>query len=255
MEPNTGPKGVHGTDLVELQNRLDQILEQYLQQLDMYTSAQATIQKDLAAGFFSLAKANRDASGGRRYGQDWYDGRMKATRRVHVQQNDKDPDHDSNVASKSNLTISFVAPDSKSGTENGKSATPVQTPAHQPSPTATPEPESGEHTKSSSEEPSEDALKATISDPLRWFGILVPSELRRAQSSFLATFEEPTISGTGTAIVSQDEKTKEPDLTRSPILDAVIASSRMRELEMDARQVRKLVKKLAKSATSSTVVT
>jgi len=64
--------------------RLDDLLKQYLGFLDEYETARQELSRQFSAGFFNLAQANRSADPGRRYGQDYYDERMQASRRVSV---------------------------------------------------------------------------------------------------------------------------------------------------------------------------
>ncbi|KAI4145277.1 MAG: hypothetical protein LQ340_006339, partial [Diploschistes diacapsis] len=62
---------------------LSDLLERYLHLLDQYTTLRAQLSQDLSSGFLSLAQANFNApSHVRRYGQDLYDERMRATLRV-----------------------------------------------------------------------------------------------------------------------------------------------------------------------------
>ncbi|OKL63483.1 hypothetical protein UA08_01969 [Talaromyces atroroseus] len=62
---------------------LDELLEHYLQLLDRHQKLQESLGKQLASGFFQLTHANY-CSPGRRFGEDFYDERMKATRRLKI---------------------------------------------------------------------------------------------------------------------------------------------------------------------------
>lgn len=66
---------------------------------------------------------------------------------------------------------------------------------------------------------TENEMEAPATDPLRWFGILVPSTLRASQSSFKKAVAE-----------------KVPSL--------VNISSEMKELEVEIRRTRKKIRKL-----------
>lgn len=70
-----------------LSERLDQLLASYLELLDTYTSLRTQLSKDFSSGFFALAQANRSSTlgPGRRYGEEGYDDRMKALRRVKIE--------------------------------------------------------------------------------------------------------------------------------------------------------------------------
>jgi len=84
-----------------LYEKLDELLEKYLGLLDEYQKRRKTLNECMSSvsacfrvlycrtlrrrkGFLSLAQANFASSSRVRYGQDYYDGRMKALRTVHV---------------------------------------------------------------------------------------------------------------------------------------------------------------------------
>ncbi|KAI2764144.1 hypothetical protein DTO012A8_9527 [Penicillium roqueforti] len=64
---------------------LDTLLEKYLHLLDRQQKLQSSLAGHLSSGFFALAQANFSSPPGRRYGPDYYDGRMKATRKISIQ--------------------------------------------------------------------------------------------------------------------------------------------------------------------------
>lgn len=88
----------------ELLQSLDTLLEQYLRLLDRQQQLQSGLAKQLSSvrpwfastglfkqdtditvkGFLSLAHANYTSPPGRRYGSDYYDERMKATRKMYA---------------------------------------------------------------------------------------------------------------------------------------------------------------------------
>lgn len=72
----------------ELSDQLDTLLESYLGLLDTYTKLREQLSKDFASGFFALAQANRNSTlgPGRRYGEEGYDKRMKALKRVQIEE-------------------------------------------------------------------------------------------------------------------------------------------------------------------------
>jgi coiled-coil domain-containing protein 115 len=71
-----------------LVDRLDDLLAQHLDLLDSYTTLRTQLSEQFSSGFFSLAGANRNAAAslgaGRRFGEDGFDGRMKAGRMVKI---------------------------------------------------------------------------------------------------------------------------------------------------------------------------
>lgn len=84
-------------ELQELAEKLDNLLEKYLGLLDDYDKARKQLSSSAASvrtrgpyeviplilneGFFSIAQANK-ASSNKRYGSDFYDYRMQASRKV-----------------------------------------------------------------------------------------------------------------------------------------------------------------------------
>ncbi|KAI9769391.1 MAG: hypothetical protein M1840_004093 [Geoglossum simile] len=129
---------------------LNQLLEHYLILLDQYQSLQTKLSKLLSSGYISLAEANFKSAGKIRYGQDFYDERMQATKNV-------------TAPSENHYLIpSFELAEPSLKTPNSDSMT--NTPPESASP------------------PSK--AKRLPSDPLHWFGILVPPALRTAQREF-----------------------------------------------------------------------
>lgn len=226
--------------LVDAEDRLDELWEIYLGFLDKYTRAQHEIQKSMASGFFSLARAQAGAPFGRRYGQDWYDERMKAVQRVRVSDVEADQESDSLATGMQSLKFSIVpevSTESPKGsvTEDSKFEAENEILAQEPSPPSTPEPEqTSEDIKP--EEP-EDDQKPRICNPLRWYGILVPPELKRAQASFTATLHSPDTS----------DHAEESPYGRSPVADSINAAREMRTIEVEIRKTRKAVRKAEKA--------
>ncbi|KAL4862910.1 hypothetical protein BDV12DRAFT_35011 [Aspergillus spectabilis] len=197
---------------------LDSILEKYLHLLDQHQRLQTELASKLSSGFLSLAHANYTCPPGRRYGADYYDERMKATRRVVLQPSSSrgikeyvtelggrpqvgtpgrqifsfDPATSSGEEEEVGASDQSEPSESderavtqelsKSGSENGSVKT-----------TATPRDSSG----SSEAEPEADTdikpecvrRRKRILDPIRWYGILVPPSLRNAQKSFTEAIE------------------------------------------------------------------
>ena len=235
----------------ELENRLDELWESYLTLLDGYTKAQDEIKKHLNSGFLSLAKAQSSAPLGRRYGQDWYDERMKAERRVRVSVNTAETSDDTIAAGIQNLRISLADNSTKAEPKDAANEPTVRgemsQPTQQPSPPGTPDPEAREETTEDAETEdakiddtkTEEAEKAKPVNPLRWYGVLVPPELRKAQSAFSAMLGNPTDAG------EQDHATCDYEI--SPIVLAVNAARGLREVEGEIRKIRKAVKKAEKA--------
>lgn len=204
-----------GATLVELYDRLDELWARYLTCLDDYNTAQTSIQKHLAAGFFSLTQANFQ-SPGRRYGRDFYDDRAVAAVRTTVDDG-------------SGLEILKINNERRSGGKDETTKEEIEEAKQLPSPSPTPEPEE----KAASDNTADDDTAAEESggkrpvfiDPIRWFGILTPSSLRSAQQSFAS------------ALSDQDVTAK-----------AINAARTMRDVETEIRKLRKAIRKWEKAA-------
>lgn len=203
--------------------RLDSLLETYLELLDEYTTLRAQLSKQFSDGFFSLARANHISptlGSGRRYGEEGYDERMKAQRRIVYSTRGSKRDENWNE------------------TEDWKAGTPVRSQSLEPSDSKadtslgyrmsiqkTEAPLDAQETSSSAEtdtnqqgiadavhqsdesiaSPFVNALPTTAEpsspsstkakpapsnrDPLNWYGILIPLPLRQAQASFISAVE------------------------------------------------------------------
>lgn len=211
--------------LKELHDSLDCLLILYLHDLDAYTSAQKLIQKHMSAGFLSLAKANfHSGNGVRKYGQDYYHERAIATRRVVVCA--------TNGESKS--AVNIVQWSAQTSEAEGESEAPVKAAetgeteedvSQLPLPPGTPKPGRESNDVANT---SEKILRRTPleSDPLKWFGILVPPALRSSQGSFCAAVNEA-------------------------IADAMNSAKDMRGTESEIRKLRKDIRRAEKESAVS----
>lgn len=133
---------------------IDGLLEHYLVLLDEYTALRAELSRLQATTFQNLARANFAAERGVRFGQDHYDARMQAGRRVELRDAGAD------------VTVEVVK---------------VVT-----------EPVPGFETSGPEEKAQEETLgtKTKIpKDPVRWFGLLTPPALRQTQASAIDTVD------------------------------------------------------------------
>ena len=208
--------------LDELHDHLDSLWTVYLHHLDAYTSAQTLLQKHMSAGFLSLARANFDSrSHVRRYGQDYYHERAVATRRANISLEDS--------TSKPVLGVVQWTPpktepeiDSETLVEVEKTGENEEDVKQLPSPPGTPEPEPHETDANEDATPSEKRTQVPLqSDPLKWFGILVPQALRSSQASFCGAVD-------------------------AAVADAVNAARSMRSTEVEIRKLRKEIRKAEK---------
>ncbi|KAF2184836.1 hypothetical protein K469DRAFT_727048 [Zopfia rhizophila CBS 207.26] len=201
---------VETADKDALTSKLDELLEQYLNTLDLYQKAQQQLTSSLSSGFLSLAQANFNNQSHSRYGQDYYDKRMQACRKAVI------TDEDSKVT----FALSTL--------DSGPRQSEHEAPAHSPkepsiisTTSGTPAVEGLEVNNASSGD------SKTRSDPLRWFGILVPPALRTAQSSFVSAVE-------------------------GPIPHLVFLMKELRKLEVDIGRLRKQLKKMQNAVFETT---
>ena len=211
--------------LVSLEDKLDTLWTTYLNNLDAYTQSQKLIQKHMSAGFLSLARANFNARQGvRRYGKDFYHDRVVATRCVEVS-TFKDGKASVQVVTRHVEVEGEESDDPVKVEKTGERDEEVK---QQPSPPATPEHDVSSDARQSDDEqknekPSAAHKSPLESDPLRWFGIFIPSALRSAQASFS--------SAVGDAVA-----------------DAVNSAKGMRECEVEIRKSRKEIRRVEREA-------
>lgn len=210
--------------------RLDTLLEIYLERLDTYQQLRNELSKNFAAGFLSLAHANHTSSlgSGRRYGEEGYDLRMKAGRRVRIHTkadqdivglSRKDLDSHMQPAAESTLestrwTIEPSGEYAGDPTDAVTTSTCTGMPTQDQDqtsgcPAASMDPKASNSTTSSGlPEPTTMSTSAPLSDqprdqlpngklkprkplnPLNWYGVLIPASLRATQSSFTTAVQD-----------------------------------------------------------------
>lgn len=228
--------------LSHLHHRLDQLWIGYLTALDAYTKAQHLLQKHMSAGFLSLARANFNARDGiTRHGKDFYHERAIATKRISIHSGPEGNTpslklvewKESPIAEGDAEDVHEPSPDQEPSQKTDDDRHPQQQPSPPPSPNLTAkdthEENSDKPAESAASEDPGDAQKIPLiskpslaADPIRWFGILVPRELRSAQTSFRNAIEEP-------------------------MLDAISAAKSMRDVEVEIRKLRKEMRRAEKA--------
>ncbi|KAH9866415.1 hypothetical protein IAQ61_008420 [Plenodomus lingam] len=193
-------KGQDGPQKDILIEELDELLERYLHTLDEYQRFKDELSKQLSSGFMSLAQANfHNSSSAIRYGQDCYDDRMQAIRKVHISEgSDDDPKahfsiKSQDLARSANSSEKDISEEQKSGDFSPDTNE-----------------ESAEKPRQDTETPS-NGSSVEPRDPLRWFGILVPPALRTAQSTFITAVEGPIAR---IATVAMDLRSQEIEIGR-----------------------------------------
>ncbi|KAG8628865.1 hypothetical protein KVT40_002730 [Elsinoe batatas] len=180
-------------DIEAAKQDLQALWIKYLGFLDQYSKAQQEIAKYHSSGTFFLAEANFKNTTRTRYGQDYYDERMQAATRYSVADTPSTTLRlERRESSQTDVTASKV---------NGKVASEAT--------------EAGDY---AAEKPAQDLDGDSAPDPIKWFGILVPPQLRSCQKSFL-------------------------DMATGPIIAAINASRSLREVETSIRKIRKDIRK------------
>jgi len=144
---------------------------------------------------------------------------MQATRQCHVDLDNADHPKLSTKATQDNTqdkTMEKTEHDMEKKTSH--LPTPPATPLHE-SKVETSKPEADTSDTNTKPGPADNVKKPT--DPLHWYGILVPPQLRHAQSSFI-------------------------NAIAGPVSDAANATQAMRRNEVEIRKLRKEMKKLEK---------
>lgn len=132
-------------------DNIDTLLQRYLVLLDEYSTLRTELSHVQKLIFQDIARANFSAERGLRYGQDQYDERMQATRRVAIS-GGKAPAFDISMYEEPEKPVA----DEAGGEEDAEKEKPAK----------------------------------KSKDPLRWFGVLTPQALRSAQSSSVKAVQD-----------------------------------------------------------------
>ncbi|KAK3375279.1 hypothetical protein B0H63DRAFT_273999 [Podospora didyma] len=222
---------------------IDSLLQRYLALLDEYTQLRTSLNTLQSGLYQNLARANFSAERGiRKYGQDYYDERMQAMRRVEATTNTKG----------AFPTFAVIRHE-----EEGSSFTPPPPPA--PAEPAAGEDGSDEKTDSRSTESSTSEkhgkdrgggnnndgkprqqphkTKRPSSDPLRWFGFLTPMPLRLAQGQAIQAVEEliPRLASVSAEMADVEVEVRR---ARKKRIKANAAEEKKRRQQMEHMQTR-----------------
>ncbi|KAL6712408.1 hypothetical protein ACN47E_000285 [Coniothyrium glycines] len=192
---------------ISLTGSLDASLERYLKTLDEYDRAMKEVSKQLSSGYMSLAEANfHNPSPAIRYGQDCYDQRMQASRKVLISE-------ESLGHGRHGRLVVSISTETRDGARS-KDDNPSEGHLHQEGKAVSPEepPETNTQPAKDAATEQDSPPETTASrDPLRWFGILVPPALRTAQATFIAALQDPIAH---LATVTRDLRSQETEIGR-----------------------------------------
>ncbi|KAI0887193.1 uncharacterized protein GGS22DRAFT_156399 [Annulohypoxylon maeteangense] len=149
-------------------DHIDKLLERYLHLLHEYTALRDQLSSLQTGMYQTIARANFAAERGLRFGQDHYDERMQASRRVMIS---KDDDQESSVPVFT-VTAEPKEPEKEVVTDD-KAGDVV-----------------GEEEEEEKKEVAVPEEKIRRKDPLRWFGLLTPMALRQAQAQSIEAVEQ-----------------------------------------------------------------
>ena len=187
--------------------RLDALLEQYLDLLDSYTTLRAQLSRQLSDGFLSLARANHTAGssalgGGRRFGEDGYDERMKASLRVRFEvRSDLGPTEEEELADQvKDCAMTTEAADSSTPDKPPRISIHPYTPAlsnleYEPEPQLAPDEQQHQHHQPKPDTSPPNSPRQPqpppvgYRNPLTWYTLLPPPILRASQSCFTTAVE------------------------------------------------------------------
>ncbi|RDL34463.1 uncharacterized protein BP5553_07591 [Venustampulla echinocandica] len=165
---------------IRLSDEIDRLLEQYLQLLDQYTTLRSSLSKTQSTIYQSIARANFSAERGVRYGADFYDERIQATRvcRVTVPGhiNSENPTGTrTSAAAYTVVSTACLEDDAASGMAKKDDI----------------DPNEKENARELDEEKDngQAETKPRSRDPIRIFGVFVPPALKLAQSEAVKMIE------------------------------------------------------------------
>lgn len=142
-------------------SEVDGLLERYLQLLHEYTALRAELNGLQTAMYQNIARANFSAERGMRFGPDFYDDRMQASRGVDIRPDDQGAHH---------FSFRALAEDTDAPSSAGMGDETAEASAE------------GESRRGSTDEIPQEKTARKKRDPLLWFGLLTPTALRQAQA-------------------------------------------------------------------------
>ncbi|KAI1074454.1 hypothetical protein F5B20DRAFT_563327 [Whalleya microplaca] len=173
---------------MEETDHIDRLLERYLHLLHEYTSLREQLSSLQTGMYQNIARANFAAERGMRFGQDHYDERMQASRRVAISANDQDVPRFAIAAMEGDPPITKPAPGSPAPDTAASEKGAVDNNNNH----SDPDGGSQEKYKESRKEDDDARVIAQTrrKDPLKWFGLLTPMALRQAQAQNIEAVEK-----------------------------------------------------------------
>ncbi|KAK2032721.1 hypothetical protein LX32DRAFT_649829 [Colletotrichum zoysiae] len=169
-------------------DHLDNLLERYLVLLDKYMVLRERLGKAQAGMYQNIARANFSAERGIRYGPDYYDERMRASRVLEISADGRGVPRFEVVKPADTGTLSETAEvedEAETREARGQEVGERAPCGVDEAPLDESETRSSDGAKGEAQEKEDGRTKKhmkTSKDPLRWFGILAPLPLRQAQT-------------------------------------------------------------------------
>ncbi|KAG6011762.1 hypothetical protein E4U54_007918 [Claviceps lovelessii] len=192
------PAAMATDDHLQLQLHIDNLLQRHLALLDQYTSLRERLSRLHSSTLQDIARANFSAQRGQRFGQDQYDGRMRALRRVVVEGEKRVRICVVRGGGEDETGEDETGVDEREEDERKEDEREEDKKAKDEKKGDDKSPEDDK--KADHDEKPEDDKKAEKDkktpnhnhkhDPLRWFGILSPPPLRSAQAHAVEAVEQ-----------------------------------------------------------------
>ncbi|XDG00638.1 hypothetical protein ABKA04_000253 [Annulohypoxylon sp. FPYF3050] len=149
-------------------DHIDHLLERYLHLLHEYTTLRDQLSSLQTGMYQNIARANFAAERGLRFGQDYYDERMQASRTILITKDDGEQE--------SSVPMFAIKAESRGEGEKEVSNGDAEVAEGE-----------GRERKEADVDASP---KIQRKDPLRWFGLLTPMALRQAQAQSIQAVEQ-----------------------------------------------------------------
>ncbi|KAK2004922.1 hypothetical protein LX36DRAFT_239116 [Colletotrichum falcatum] len=166
---------------------VDGLLERYLVLLDEYTVLRERLGKAQAGMYQNIARANFSAERGIRYGPDYYDERMRASRVLEISADGRGvprfqikPADAVTPSTTADMEVEAETREAQGQKVEGQAPGGADEAPRDESETTSVDGVKGETQAEEDEKTTKHRKKSN--DPLRWFGILAPLPLRQAQT-------------------------------------------------------------------------
>ncbi|KAK6950265.1 hypothetical protein Daesc_008591 [Daldinia eschscholtzii] len=166
-------------------DRIDLLLERYLHLLHEYTTLREQLSTLQTGMYQNIARANFAAERGMRFGQDFYDERMQASRKLAITPaGGNDDDNNQEHIPVPVFAIAVAGSTEPEVSEKGAATASTTTDD------GIRDEEGGKEEEEETREPSPNKKERRNDDPLRWFGLLTPMPLRQAQAQSIQAVEQ-----------------------------------------------------------------